>query len=137
MDVISVLISVAFGAIGYLLVTYVFQPILRYRDLKAKIISDLFYYANIYGEEPSKLDDNDPLREKYWERNEEIRRNAADLEAFYSLIPWICRKWLHLRKEDPLAASFAMVVLSNVTDQEKIERAKEIVEKHLRIKQSP
>jgi hypothetical protein len=130
----SVLLSVMFGAIGYLLITYVFQPIIRYRDLKAKIISDLIYFANIYDIESKVLGKKDPLAESYCERMVEIRRNAADLEAFNYFIPWICRKCMRLRKENPLEASFAMIVLSNVTEKEKIDQAKNSVEKHLRIK---
>ncbi len=41
------LIGIAAGAIGFLLATFWFQPILRYRDLKAQILSDVPFSCNV------------------------------------------------------------------------------------------
>ena len=39
------LIGITAGAVGFLVATFWFQPILRYRDLKAQILSDLIFFA--------------------------------------------------------------------------------------------
>jgi membrane protein YdbS with pleckstrin-like domain len=45
-EYVMTLLAIIFGAVGYLLVTFWFQPILRYRDVKYQIASDLVYYTN-------------------------------------------------------------------------------------------
>jgi hypothetical protein len=56
------LLSIVAGAGGYLIATFWVRPILRYKDLKYQIASDLVFFANAI--ELQKLDGS--LREDTW-----------------------------------------------------------------------
>jgi len=105
-------IGIAAGAIGFLLATFWFQPILRYRELKAQILSDLIFYANVV-----KADDlNDEMKKRAWARVEANRRHSADLAAASQYLPrpylWLLSK----RGEQPDMASVEMMGFSNTSD---------------------
>ena len=91
------LIGVAAGATGFLMATFWFQPILRYRDLKAQILSDLIFYANVI-----KADDlNEEMKKRGWARVETNRRHSADLAASFHYLPRLYLRILRKRGEMP------------------------------------
>ena len=44
---ISVIIAIVFGALGYLVTTFWMKPILRYHELRSKVLSDFIYFAQV------------------------------------------------------------------------------------------
>ena len=46
MEILVTLTAIAAGGAGYLLVTFVFQPILRFRAIRSQVLSDLVFYRN-------------------------------------------------------------------------------------------
>lgn len=103
------LIGIAAGATGFLLATFWFQPILRYRDLKAQILSDLLFYANVI-----KLGDlNDEMKKRYWARVEANRRHSTDLAAAFHYLPRLYLWFLQKQGERPNLASVEMMGFSN------------------------
>ena len=43
----AVIIGILAGAFGYWFTTFSMQPILRYRNLRNKVLSDFIYYAQV------------------------------------------------------------------------------------------
>ena len=46
-EVILLLIGLASGGIGYLLMTFWFKPIINYLEVRHEVTSDLTFYANV------------------------------------------------------------------------------------------
>ena len=125
------LLSIAAGAIGYLIATFWVRPILRYREIKYQAASDLVYFANAI--ELQKLDGS--LREDALSRMEANRRCAADLAAIYDDLPCWYRRWLHRCKEDPKQASSELIGLSNESDIKEAKGRIKNVKESLRLSQ--
>ena len=123
------LLSITAGAMGYLIITFWVRPILRYRDVKYQVASDLVFFANAI--ELQKLDGS--LREDTLARKEANRRCAADLAAIYGDLPCWYRGWLHRCKEDPRRASSELMGLSNESDREEAKERIRNVKESLRI----
>jgi hypothetical protein len=109
MDVLTLLLSLIAGGIGYLLVTFWMQPIQRYHQIRHEVTSDLIFYANVL--DPKWV--NDRLKERHEAGSESHRKHAAEIAAcYYRLPPWY-RAILKKRGEDPLTASKNLIGLSN------------------------
>ena len=102
------LLSIVVAAIGYLIVTFWFRPILRYRAIKYQVTSDLVFFADAIGSSTNHA----------LERMAANRRSAADLAAINSELPTWYRWWLTKRQEDPMQASKALIGLSNAPNVE-------------------
>jgi len=116
--------SVAAGSIAYLITNFWINPILRYRDIKYQIASNLVFFANAI--ELQKTDGS--LRPDTLEREKANRRSASDLEALIPFLPKWYRYVLSARKEKPEEAAKDLIGLSNQHD---FQYAKELA---LRIK---
>lgn len=68
------LLCIMAGAMGYLIATFWVRPILRYREMKSQVASDLVFFANAI--ELQKLDGS--FREDTLLRKDANRRCAAD-----------------------------------------------------------
>jgi hypothetical protein len=103
------LLSIGAGALGYLIVTFWVQPILRYREIKYRVAADLVFFANAM--ELQKQDGT--LREDTLKRKDSNRHCASELKAIYSELPLWYRLLLKKREEKPLEASKDLIGLSN------------------------
>ena len=108
-EVIILLSSLVAGGLGYLIVTFWINPILRYIQIRHDVTSDLVYYANVIS--PDNL--NEKLKEKYEARIDSNRRHAAEMAASYYRLPRWYRAWLKKIGEEPLVASKNLIGLSN------------------------
>jgi len=108
-------LSIVTGAIGYLIATFWVRPILRYRDIKYQIASDLIFFADAISGQTNRAS----------ERMDANRRRAADLAAINSELPCWYRWWLTKHNEDPMQASKELIGLSNAPN---VEEAKERIE---------
>lgn len=109
MEHFFVLLSIVAGAAGYLAVTFWFQPILKYREIKARVAADLVFFANAL----DLWDQFGTLREGTVKRKENNRRCASEIEAIYSDLPGLYRWWLQQRNESPKQASIDLIELAN------------------------
>ena len=125
----TTLLSIAAGALGYLIATFWVRPILRYRNTRSNIVSDLIYFANAI--ELQKLDGS--LREDALARKDVNRRHAAELRAAYSELPRWYRYCLRARREEPTAASSELIGLSNASTGEEVNACIAGIERHLRL----
>lgn len=126
----TVLITLVAGATGFLIVTFWFQPILRYRSIKYRIISDLFFYANAVNAEGM----NEEMQERMKQRIQADRRNSSDLEACYPILPHWYKCWLKMRGEEADKAAVELLRLSNTFDHMKAADSVDRIKKYLRIK---
>lgn len=123
------ILGITAGGLGYLIATFWVRPILRYRDIKHQVASDLVFYANAI--ELQKQ--NGSFREDTLQRKERNRRNAADLTAIYADLPSWYRRCLITRTEDPQKASKDLIGLSNSSNQEDAREYVAGIKKHLRL----
>lgn len=107
------LLTIGAGMAGYLAVTFWFQPILRYRETKFQIASDLVFYANAI--DIQKTDGT--IRTDTLERKDYNRHRAAELNAIYPALPTWYRRWLNWRNENTAEASSELIRLSNLSSR--------------------
>lgn len=105
----SLLIGLFAGGSGYLMVTFQFQPILRYREIRERVNSDLIYFADAINADGL----NDEMKERMWSRVSANRRHSADLRAVFNSLPWWYRKLLIFRGQSPEQAARDLMGLSN------------------------
>lgn len=123
------LLTIVITAIGYLVTNFWIGPILRYRNLKNQIASDLVFFANAI--QLQKLDGS--IREDTLARKDANRRRAADLAAINNDLPTWYQWWLRKRDEDPKVASSELIGLSNESDLAEAKERITNVKKYLRI----
>lgn len=126
----SVLIGVASGAVGYWVTTFWMKPILRFRELRTKTLSDLIYFAQVTNADGL----NDRMQKLYEERIESNRRNSADLTACLLELPCWYKSWLKCRGCDLEAAASHLMGFSNTTDYDAATKRVEKIKEALCIK---
>lgn len=128
-EFIIVLISIVAGASGYLLTTFWFQPILRYREIKHQVFSDLIFYANAINADGM----NEKMKERMGQRVESNRKHSAELTACYKDMPIWFRKWLERNGEKPMDAANHLMGLSNTYEYDPADKRIEKIKEHLKI----
>lgn len=122
-------ISFVFGALGYIVLRFWIKPILGYRKLKRRILSDL-----------GELDPTDSAegaagseRKKKWKTA--IRKHGAELTDHYAYdLPRWYRMVLQQRGENPIEATKHLLKLPNTPRGEDAKRHVEKVKECLGIK---
>ena len=104
--------SVCCGAIGFLIAQFWFQPILKYREIKGQIISDLIFYANAINEKGL----NEEMKQRVLDRMVANRMRSAELTACFYKFPKLYRKYLMRKEERPDFASGELIGLSNTSE---------------------
>lgn len=117
-------LSITAGAIGYLMATFWVRPILRYRDIKYQVASDLIFFADAISSQTDRAS----------ERMDANRRRASDLAAINGELPSWYRWWLTKRHEDLKQASKELIGLSNAPNIEEAKDRIENVRQRLRIR---
>jgi hypothetical protein len=100
------------GGLGYLLVTFWFSPIIRYRNVKHEILSDLIFFANVINAGGLSA----RLKDRLDRRIEANRRHSAELTACFFELPLWYKKWMERKNENPQEASQELMGLSNTYD---------------------
>ena len=121
-------LSIIAGAIGYLIITFWVRPILRYKDIKYQVASDLMFFQNTIGPD---LEGN--IRKETLEGMKSNRRHAADLAAIYGDLPSWYQRLLKKRKEDPQGASQYLIGLSNEMNRDEAKWRIKLVKDSLKI----
>ncbi|HQA35415.1 MAG TPA: hypothetical protein PLD41_16455, partial [Casimicrobium huifangae] len=109
---ISVFVGIVAGAVGYWVTTFWMKPILRYRELRSKVLSDLIYFAQVINADGL----NERMQKLYEERIEANRRSSAELTACLLELPRWYKALLRCRGYNPEAAAQDLIGFSNTTD---------------------
>lgn len=113
-EILLLIFSLCAGGLGYLIVTFWMNPILRYLQIRHEVTSDLIFYANVMHE--SLL--GDELRERANKRRVSNRKHASEIAACYYRLPrWYKKFFLEKRNENPLMASRDLIGLSNSSNE--------------------
>lgn len=111
----AALIGVTAGAIGYWITTFVMQPILRFRNIRNKVLMDFIYYAQVRNADGL----NDEMKALYRERVLENRKSSAELSAAILDLPFWYLGYLRCIKQNPSRAASHLIGFSNTTDNDK------------------
>jgi hypothetical protein len=123
------LLSITAGAVGYLIVTFWVQPILKYREIKYRVAADLVFFANAL----DLLKSDRSFRKDTEQRQENNRRCASDFEATVRYLPRWYRWWLKWRNENPMEASRDLFGLANSDDSKSAKQYIAEIRKNLKI----
>lgn len=123
------LFSVCCGAMGFLVAQFWFQPILRYREIKGQIISDLIFYANAINAEGL----NEEMKQRTLDRMVANRKHSADLTACFYKFPKIYRYYLIKIGERPDFACGELIGLSNTSESHAAQTRIDKIQALLRI----
>lgn len=128
---IVALISFLSGACGYIITQFWVRPILRYRQIKHRIASDLKWYLKAQQHEiKDKI-----VQEQIRARVEIIRGHCTALtECFSDDLPHWYKLLLESRHESPIDASKHLLALANIRNFEHADRRLEKIKKSLKIK---
>lgn len=108
-QILTTFIGIATGTIGYWIATFWMQPILRYKELRLRVFSDLIFYAN------SVIADgmNESVKESCMRRIDSNRRHSAELTACYEILPFWYKFWLKSRGYEVENAARNLIGYSN------------------------
>jgi hypothetical protein len=117
-NLISVFVGTAFGMAGYWVTTFWMRPILRYRELRSKVLYELIFFAQVINAD----DLNERMRTLYEDRVESNRRSSAALTGCVLELPYWYQAWLRMRGCNPEVAAENLIGLSNTTDYDKADK---------------
>ena len=126
-NLLAALIGIVAGAFGYWFTTFSMQPILRYRNLRNKVLTDFIYYAQVVNAE--KL--NDEMKALYRERVLANRQTSAQLTAAVLELPWWYSCYLKFRKRSPAEAAKHLIGYSNTTEYDQAHKVQAAIRKQL------
>jgi len=124
---ISVFVGIVAGAVGYWVTTFWMKPILRYRELRSKVLGDLIYFAQVINADGL----NERMQKLYEERIEANRRSSAELTACLLELPRWYMGLLRCRGCNPEAAAQDLIGFSNTTEYEAAAKRVERIKKAL------
>lgn len=127
----GLVVGLAAGAIGYWFTTFWMKPILQYRELRSKIITDLIYYAQVTTAEGL----NESMQKLYEQRVLANRRSAAEMAACLLELPFWYPWWLKWWGRTPHKVVGDLIGFSNTTDHDMADRRKSSIRRSLGIKQ--
>ncbi len=128
-EFVTTLIGLIAGAIGYLIATFWVRPILRYKEIRSQVISDLVFYANAIKKGP-----DGSMRERVWERVVANRRHSADLAAIYGELPSLYIQYLKRKGVYIDRAVEALMALSNTYEWKDANVLVKNIHEYLQIK---
>jgi len=129
MDVgmLSALIGIVAGALGYWFTTFSMQPILRFRDLRNQILMDFIYYAQVI----NAKDLNDEMQALYRQRVLANRCASAQLSAAIQDLPQWYLAFLKHKGQRPEEAAHHLIGYSNTTDYEEAHKKEAAIRRKL------
>jgi hypothetical protein len=126
-NLVTALIGIAAGALGYWLSTFHIQPILRFHDVRNQVLIDFIYYAQVV----NAVGLNDEMQKLYRERVLANRRASAQLFAATQSLPCWYRCYLNLKKWAPEEAAKHLIGFSNTTEYEQAAKVQAFIRKKI------
>lgn len=112
--ILTALIGIIAGAFGYWFTTFSVQPVLRYRDLRNRVLSDFIYYAQVINADGL----NEEMQALYKQRVLANREVSAALSAAVLDLPGWYRWYLRRKGLAPEEAATHLIGYSNSTEYE-------------------
>lgn len=129
-QILTTLIGIATGTMGYWIATFWMQPILRYKELRLQVFSDLIFYANAVIADGM----NESVKESYMRRINSNRRHSAELIACYAVLPSWYKILLKYKGHDILTAARNLIGYSNTPNYDDAEKRVNAIKKSLSFK---
>lgn len=126
-NLLTALIGIAAGALGYWLSTFHIQPILRFHDVRHQVLMDFIYYAQVVNADGL----NEEMEKLYRERVLANRKASAQLFAATQGLPCWYRSYLKLRKWGPEEAAKHLIGFSNTTEYEQAAKVQAFIRKKI------
>ena len=129
MDVslLAAFIGVVAGAFGYWFTTFSVQPILRYRNLRNKVLMDFIYYAQVINADGLNYE----MKKLYRERVLENRKSSAELSAAILDLPFWYLSYLKYKKQNPAEAAKHLIGFSNTTEYDQSHDVQSLIRRQL------
>jgi hypothetical protein len=108
-EILSVLITILFGAIGYYFSTFYIQPILHFKKIRQNTLTDLIFYANVVNDKNLK----EEIKDRYYKRIESNRLSSCELIACIETLPKCYKEYLKCKGIDIHNAALLLMKLSN------------------------
>jgi hypothetical protein len=124
---LTALIGIATGAFGYWFTTFSIQPILRYRNLRNKVLMDFIYYAQVINADVL----NDEMKKLYRERILTNRKTSAELTAAILDLPCWYLSYLEFKGQKPAEAAQHLIGFSNTSEYDQAHKVQSLIRKQL------
>ncbi len=98
---LTALIAITTGALGYLFTTFWMRPVIRYGELQSKVLADLIFYAQVVNADGL----NERMQKLYEQRVEANRKLSAELTTCYLELPAWYKWWLRRKGHLPERAA--------------------------------
>ena len=125
--ILAAIIGVIAGAIGYWITTFWMQPILRYKNIKYKILTNFIYYAQVINTDGLNSD----MKNLYRERILTNRQTSSELTAAIEQLPCWYMKYLRIKGHYPKNAAKNLIGFSNTKEYDQSERLEALIRKQL------
>lgn len=117
-QLLTTFIGISAGAIGYWIAAFWMRPILRYKDIRQQVLSDIIFYANAVIADGM----SERIKEASMQRIDSNRRHSADLTASYEILPYWYRLWLKYKGHDIEKAARNLIGYSNTPNYDDAEK---------------
>ncbi len=125
------IISFVAGAFGYIIIQFWIRPISGYWKIKNKVALTIKYYSK--SKDNNFIDKKIKSQMKEW--NKANRQNSVELSASYNEnLPNWYKMLLDSRGESPIDASKHLMILSNTSNYDHMEKHIEEIKNYLKIK---
>jgi hypothetical protein len=126
--ILAALIGIFAGAFGYWFTTFSVQPILKYRDLRNRVLAEFIYYAQVTNAKGL----NEEMQNLQRERELANRKTSAKLSAAILDLPrwylWYLKKWKGLA---PAEAASHLIGFANTTDYDQAHKIQGAIRRKL------
>jgi hypothetical protein len=126
-NLVTALIGIIAGALGYWFSTFSVQPILRFREIRARVHSEFIFYAQVINADNL----NDEMKVLHRERIRSNRKSSAELSAAYIELPRWYRSYLELRGLRPQETVRHLIGYSNTYDYDEAHCLEDKIKKAL------
>jgi hypothetical protein len=120
-------IVIASSAAGYWITTFYIQPILRYRNIRNKVLRDFIYYAQVINADGL----NEDMQKLYRERVLANRDASVNLRAAIMELPKWYLSYLKKRGQNPEKAARDLIGFSNTRKYEQSHKLESNIRKNL------
>ena len=127
MGLLSALIGILAGALGYWFATFSMQPILRFRNLRNQVLMDFIYYAQVVNANGL----SDEMQTLYRQRILANRRASAQLSAAIQDLPQWYMTFLKYKGHRPEEAARQLIGYSNTTDYKEAHNVEDAIRRKL------
>jgi len=126
-SLLAALIGIVAGAFGYWFTIFFMQPILRFKNLRNKVLMDFIYYAQVINADGL----NDDMKNLYRERVLENRKSSAQLSAAILDLPSWYLSYLKYKNLNPSEAVRHLIGFSNTSEYDKSTKFESAIRRQL------